>query len=157
MSRTIQPAPVRRTIVVATPPARAFEVFTDRIGRWWPKSHHVGAAEPQDVVIEPRADGRWFERAADGTECQVGRVLVWDPPQHLVLAWQLTADWKFDPDLITEVEVRFIPEGEAATRVELEHRDLERFGERAGQVREAIDAPRGWTAILELYARAAGQ
>ena len=156
MNRTITPAPVRRAVTVAAPPALAFEVFASRIGSWWPKSHHIGAAEPETVVIEPREGGRWFERAPDGSECEVGKVLVWDPPARLVLAWQLTAEWRFDPQLVTEVEVRFTPEGQGATRVELEHRNLERFGEPAEQVRGQIDAPSGWAGILDLYARAAG-
>jgi uncharacterized protein YndB with AHSA1/START domain len=156
VNQIITPAPVRRSVTVPAPPDRAFEVFTSRIGAWWPRTHHVGAVEPETVVIEPREGGRWFERAPDGTECQVGQVLVWDPPGRLVLAWQLTAEWTYDPDLITEVEVRFLPQGEGSTRVELEHRDLERFGDKAGQVRGAIDAPSGWTAVLDLYARAAG-
>ena len=155
MTQTITPAPVRRTISVKAPPERAFEVFTSRIGAWWPKSHHIGAAEPETVVIEPREGGRWFERAPDGAECDVGRVLAWEPPSRVLLAWQLTADWKFDPELVTEVEVRFTPEGEGRTRVELEHRNLERFGERAEAVRAAVGAPNGWTAILELFAKAA--
>jgi uncharacterized protein YndB with AHSA1/START domain len=156
MSQTITPAPVRRSVTVAAPPAKAFEVFTARIGAWWPRSHHIGAVEPETVIIEPREGGRWFERAPDGTECDVGKVLIWDPPGRLVLAWQLTAEWKFDADLITEVELCFTAEGQGSTRVDLEHRDLERFGDKAGQVRGAIDAPNGWQAVLELYAQAAG-
>ncbi len=157
MNRTIQPAPVRRSVTVKAPPARAFEVFTASIGRWWPKSHHIGPVDPETVIIEPREGGRWFERAPDGAECEVGKVLVWDPPARLVLAWQLTADWRYDPDLLTEVEVRFLPEADGATRVELEHRNLERFGESAEAVRKNIDAPSGWSMILELFAGAASQ
>jgi uncharacterized protein YndB with AHSA1/START domain len=157
MNHTIRPAPVRRSVRVAAPQDRAFEVFTAGIGRWWPKSHHIGAAEPETVLIEPRVGGRWFERGVDGVECDVGKVLVWDPPARLVLGWQLSADFRFDPELITEVEVNFIPEGEAATRVELEHRDLERFGDRAGAVRQSIDAPNGWAGLLQLFAQSAAQ
>ena len=155
MNRTIQPAPVRRTVVVEAPPVRAFEVFTARLGEWWPKSHHIGKSEPQTVIIEPRAGGRWFERGIDGVECDIGHVLVWEPPQRLVLAWQLSAEFKYVRDLITEVELRFTSEGARATRVDLEHRHLERYGELAEKVREAIGAPSGWTAILEHFARAA--
>ncbi len=157
MNRTIQPAPVRRSVTVKAPPARAFEVFTASIGRWWPKSHHIGPVDPETVIIEPREGGRWFERAPDGAECEVGKVLVWDPPARLVLAWQLTADWRYDPDLLTEVEVRFLPDADGATRVELEHRNLERFGESAEAVRKNIDAPSGWSMILELFAGVASQ
>lgn len=157
MNKTIQPAPVRREVTVKAPPAHAFQVFTAGIGRWWPKSHHIGSGELADVIIEPREGGRWYERLTDGSECQVGKVLTWDPPTRLVLAWQLTAEWRHDPDLVTEVELRFIPLADGSTRVELEHRDLERFGERAEAVRQNIDAPNGWRLILQLYAEAASQ
>ncbi len=143
-------APVRRTVTVTASPARAFETFTARIGLWWPKSHHVSAVEPETVVIEPHPGGRWFERAPDGAECDVGKVLAWEPPARLLLAWQLDANFRYQPDLVTEVEVRFIAEGDA-TRVEFEHRNLERFGAHAETVRGKIGAPQGWTAILDLY------
>ena len=157
MQRTIMPAPVRKSVRVGAPRERAFEVFTAGIGRWWPKAHHIGAADLDAPVIEPRAGGRWYERGVDGSECEVGKVLVWDPPARVVLAWQLNADWKFDPDLITEVEVQFIAEGANATRVELEHRNLERLGERAEGMRQQIDAPNGWGGLLQLFAESAAQ
>jgi uncharacterized protein YndB with AHSA1/START domain len=149
--QTISPAPVRKSVLVAAPPARAFEVFTAGIGRWWPKSHHIGAADLDTIMIEPREGGRWFERGVDGVECEVGKVMVWDPPTRLVLAWQLTPEWKYDPALVTEVEVRFTAEGNG-TRVELEHRNLERLGDRADAVRQQIDAPNGWGGLLQLFA-----
>jgi uncharacterized protein YndB with AHSA1/START domain len=151
--RTITPAPVRKSIEVDAPPALAFEVFVSRIGLWWPKSHHIGAADPETFLIEPRAGGRWFERGVDGSECEIGKVLVYEPPARLVLIWQLGADWKFDPDLHTEVEVRFTAVGDGATRVELEHRNLERFGDRAEALRGQIDAPNGWGGMLDLFAK----
>jgi uncharacterized protein YndB with AHSA1/START domain len=153
MHRTITPAPVRKSVRVGAPPVRAFDVFTAGMGRWWPKTHHIGASDLDTLIMEPREGGRWFERGVDGAECEVGKVLVWEPPSRLVLAWQLTADWKFDPDLITEVEVRFIPDGDNATRVELEHRHLERFGQGADAVRRQIDAPDGWSGLLQLFAQ----
>lgn len=155
MTQTIKPAPVRRSVTVRTGQARAFEAFAANIGRWWPRTHHVGAVDFETIVIEPREGGRWFERGVDGTECDIGKVLAWEPPGRLVLGWQLGADWRFDPELVTAVEVRFIPEGPSLTRVELEHRDLERFGERAEAVRAQIDAPGGWTAVLEQYVQSA--
>jgi len=157
INKTIVPAPVRKSVRVGAPPERAFKVFTDGIGRWWPKTHHIGAADLDALVIEPKAGGRWYERGVDGSECDVGKVLVWEPPARLVLAWQLTADWKFDPGLITEVEVRFLADGANATRVELEHRDLERYGERADGVRATIDSSEGWNGILQLFKQAAEQ
>lgn len=148
---TISPAPVRKSLRVAAPPDRAFEVFTAGLSRWWPATHSIGKAPLAAAVMEPRAGGRWFERGADGSECDWGRVLVWEPPSRLVLAWQIDAAWRFDPDLVTEVEVRFIPEGDG-TRVELEHRHLERMGETAEAARAALDSPGGWGGLLEGYA-----
>lgn len=157
MNRTIQPAPVRKSVVVQAPPHRAFDVFTARLGDWWPRSHHIGTSEPQTFVIEPRAGGRWFERGIDGTECDIGHVLLWEPPHRLILAWQLSAEFKYVRDLVTEVELRFTPEGTRATRVDLEHRNLERYGELAEKVRESVGSPNGWSAILEHFARAAAK
>jgi uncharacterized protein YndB with AHSA1/START domain len=94
--------------------------------------------------------------AADSSECEVGKVLVWDPPARLVLIWQLTAEFQFDPNLVTEVEVQFTPEGEG-TRVDLEHRNLERLGDTAETLREKIDAPGGWSGLLALFAEEAAK
>jgi len=157
INKTIGPAPVRKSVRVGAQPQRAFKIFTDGMGRWWPKSHHVGVADLDALVIEPKAGGRWYERGVDGSECDVGRVLIWEPPARLVLAWQLTADFKFDAGLITEVEVRFIAEGANATRVELEHRNLERYGERADGFRTTIDSPEGWSGLLQLFKQTAEQ
>lgn len=157
MNRTITPAPVRREVTVKAPPARAFEVFTASIGSWWPKSHHIGPGEPETVVIEPKEGGRWFERQTDGSECEIGRVMVWDPPARLLLAWQLTPQWTYDANLVTEVELRFVPLADGSTRVELEHRNLERFGDGAEAMRQNINSSGGWPLILQLYAEAASQ
>jgi uncharacterized protein YndB with AHSA1/START domain len=155
MSLTITPAPVRKSVRVGVPPARAFEVFTAAIGRWWPSTHSIGASAFETQVIEPRQGGRWFERGVDGVECDIGTVLVWEPPARLVLGWQLNSEWRFDPGLVTEVEVNFISDGENATRVELEHRHLERLGDRAEALRQRIDAPSGWGGLLQLFAQCA--
>ena len=152
-SRTIRPAPVRKQLTVEATPARAFEVFTAGFARWWPATHHIGAAAYKTSVMEPRVGGRWYEIGEDGSECDWGDVLVWDPPGRLVLAWRIGADWKYDANLLTEVEVRFTAEG-AATRVDFEHRLLENMGEAAETVRASIDSEGGWTGILKLYAEA---
>ena len=154
MNLHIQPAPVRKSIFVNAPQALAFEVFTSGIGRWWPKSHKIGPAELVRPVIEPEVGGRWYELDSDGSECDIGKVAVWDPPARLLLIWKLNAQWKFDSALITEVEVTFSAEG-GGTRVNLEHRHLERLGETAEQMREAIDSPGGWSELLALYAEQA--
>ena len=106
----------------------------------------------RDAIIEPRVGGRWFERATDGTECQWGKVLVWDPPGRIVLAWQIGSNWKHDPGLSTEVEIRFVVLGPALTRIELEHRQLERFGEAAETMRGAFESEGGWAGMLTLFA-----
>ena len=147
----IRPAPVRKTIFVNAPQAHAFEVFTAGIGRWWPKTHKIGPADLDRPIVEPKEGGRWYELDVDGSECEIGKVLLWDPPARLILAWQLTPDWAYDPDLITEVEVTFTPEGKG-TRVNLEHRNLERVGERVDTMRETVSGPGGWPALLELFA-----
>lgn len=149
---TIVVAPIRQQIRVEATPARAFEVFATRMGRWWNPSHSVNSSPQKDVVIEARAGGRWFEVGEDGSECQWGKVLAWEPPSRLALAWQLNQDWKYDPDLVTELEVRFLPDGARFTRVELEHRNLERFGEKAEAIRASLSSPDGWAGLLKRYA-----
>jgi uncharacterized protein YndB with AHSA1/START domain len=143
---------VRKEITVEASQARAFDVFTREHGAWWPlATHHIGTAAAETAIIEPHAGGRWFERAADGSECDWGRVLVWDPPGRLVLAWEISADWKHDESIDTEVEVRFVSLGPARTRVELEHRRLDRYGAAAEQMRGIFDSENGWTNILRLF------
>jgi len=156
MSTQIRPAPVRKSIFVDAPQSLAFEVFTNGMGRWWPKSHKLSEAELDQQIIEPEQGGRWYQLNVDGSECEVGKVAAWDPPSRILLIWQLNAVWTFDPDLETEVEVRFTPEG-SGTRVDLEHRALERLGETAEGFREAIDTPGGWSGLLELYAAEAAR
>lgn len=154
MTLAISPAPVRRSVRVPADPARAFEVFTTKMARWWPPAYKIGPADRIDTVLEPKVGGRWYERDADGSECDWGRVIAWEPPTRLVLAWQIDGRFRYDPDLVTEVEVRFVADGPGATRVELEHRNLERYGEAAEAVRTAFDAPSGWQGVLDSYAAA---
>lgn len=152
-ARTIQPAPVRKQLFVDATPERAFEVFTARFAQWWPASHHIGAAPLKTPVLEPRVGGRWYEIGEDGSECDWGDVLVWEPPARLVLAWRIGADWKYHKDLLTEVEVRFTAE-DGRTRVDFEHRKLENWGEKAETNRASVDSEGGWTGILRLFATA---
>jgi uncharacterized protein YndB with AHSA1/START domain len=157
MSVTAVPA-VRQEIKVNAPIEHAFEVFTGGLASWWPlESHHIGGQPAETAVLEPRAGGRWFERAADGSECDWGSVLVWEPPKRVVLSWHLGADWSYDPDpeRASEVEVTFVAEGESATRVALEHRRLERHGAGAEKIREAVSGRGGWPILLEAFAAAA--
>jgi uncharacterized protein YndB with AHSA1/START domain len=148
---------VRKELVVEAPQERAFRVFTEGINRWWPRAHHIGKAELKEAVIEPRTGGRWYERGVDGSECLWGKVLVYEPPRRLVLAWQINAQWQYDEAFSTEVEVRFTSEGPKRTRVELEHRDLERFGAQQEQIRKAFESGGGWSDILAEFQKVAAQ
>ena len=155
MSQTITPAPIRKTLTVRAAPEKAWTVFTDGINRWWPKTHHIGPSPLVGAVIEPRAGGRWYGAHEDGIERPWGRVLVWEPPKRLVLDWQISHEWGFDPDLHTDVEVVFTALGEAETRIDFEHRGLERFGDSQKAVETRTSMTRGWDAILESYRAAA--
>jgi uncharacterized protein YndB with AHSA1/START domain len=146
---------LRKVVSVQAPPAVAWRVFTEQMGTWWPlATHKIGKAKAVDTVIEPRVGGRWYERGDDGSTCDWGRVLSWEPPSRLVLTWDITADWQFDPALGTEVEVRFIADGKA-TRVELEHRRLDRYGTRRDEMRAIFDTEGGWGRLLDSFARTA--
>jgi uncharacterized protein YndB with AHSA1/START domain len=144
--------PVVITTVVDAPPAKAFAVFTDGMNSWWPATHHIGPQDDFTATVEPRAGGRWYERGVDGSECDWGRVLVWDPPNRLVLDWQISADWAYDATLHTDVEVRFVAVGDGRTQVELEHRNLDAFGEHAAEMRSAFDSTGGWQGTLAAFA-----
>lgn len=149
---------VNKQVTVEASQERAFEVFVERFASWWPlDSHHIGKVDAESASIEPREGGRLYEQGVDGSECDWGRVLAYEPPSRLVIAWMLNADWEFDPDLAhaTEVEVRFVPEGPATTRVELEHRGFERLLDRGKEVYEAVGGEGGWGSLLKLYAEAA--
>jgi len=139
---------VRKAVVVNTPTNHAFKVFTERMSDWWPKSHHIGTQIPQAIILEPHPGGRWYERGPDAVECQWGQVLVWSPPERIILGWQLSADWTYDPDFVTEIEIRFIEEGPERTRVEFEHRNLDRYGDRAAEHARILDSPNAWSEIL---------
>jgi uncharacterized protein YndB with AHSA1/START domain len=153
MTTTTLPA-VRRSVTVAAPSERAFRVYAESIGTWWPRGYSIGTAELADVVIEPRAGGRWYERGADGSECDWGRVVTYDPPNRLVLTWQIGSDWQYHADQGSEVEVRFVPEGADRTRVELEHRNFEGHGDTGADVRGAMDSDGGYTFVLDSFAKA---
>ena len=156
MTEQAEALAVRKSVSVPVPPERAFAVFTGEIGRWWPlDSHHIGAKPAAEAVVEPHEGGRWFERAEDGSECDWGRVLAWEPPGRVVLSWEISTEWQHDPAVKSEVEVRFLPDGESGTRVELEHRGLDTFGDRAEEMREAFGSPGGWSVVLDGFAAAA--
>jgi uncharacterized protein YndB with AHSA1/START domain len=145
---------VRQSITVPVDQQRAFEAFTAQLGRWWPREYHIGQSEMADFVIEPRPGGRWYELGVDGITCDTGRVLAFEPPRRLVLAWHLNERFQFDPDPdhASEVEVRFIAEGASLTRVDLEHRAFERHAAGGDAVRGAVDGPGGWSLCLSRFA-----
>lgn len=153
VAQRIRPAPILKTLRVNAPPARAFEVFAQRMGAWWIKSHSVLQSPQKDVVIEPREGGRWYEVGEDGSTYEWGRVLTWSPPHRLTLDWQLNGQFAYDATLHTTVDVQFAADGNG-TIVTLEHRDLENFGEGADAVRSGMDE--GWGQMLEGFAAAVG-
>jgi uncharacterized protein YndB with AHSA1/START domain len=145
---------VRKTISVRAGVERAFQAFTGGIDDWWPRTHHIGKAPMKRGIIEPRAGGRCYTEHDDGSETDWGRVLTWDPPQRFVMAWLINANWQCEPDpaKTSEVEVRFTPQADGTTRVDLEHRNFERMGEGGTNMRIGVDGPGGWSELLRLYA-----
>jgi uncharacterized protein YndB with AHSA1/START domain len=148
---------VQTSIVVDAPIERAFSLFTDGIGSWWPEDHHILQGELAEMVFEPREGGHVYDRGADGSECRWARVLAYDPPSRVVISWDIDTQWQLetDPEKTSEVEVRFVAEAPGRTRVELEHRKLEHHGEGWEQMRDAVGSPGGWSRGLGQFAEAA--
>jgi uncharacterized protein YndB with AHSA1/START domain len=157
MTETATVTPVHKIITVNATVERSFEVFTTGFDTWWPREHHIGSSPLKRAVIESRTGGRCYNEQQDGTDCEWGRVLVWDPPRRVVIAWQITPEWKYEPDLSksSEVEITFTPEPGGTTRVVLEHRHFERHGTGAAAMKAGVDSPNGWGGLLVLFARAA--
>ena len=154
MSTQAADTSVRTQIEVETPVERAFEAFFGEMSSWWNPDHHILEGQLAEMVVEPRVGGHIYDRGVDGSECRWARVLVYDPPHRVVFSWDINVDWKLetDPDKTSEVEVRFIPEGPDRTRVELEHRNLERHGDGWEGMRDAIGSPGGWPGGLARFA-----
>jgi uncharacterized protein YndB with AHSA1/START domain len=150
---------VQATVVVAAPIAEAFRVFTADIGSWWPPEHHILEGDLAEMVFEPRTGGHVYDKATDGTKCQWARVLAYEPPQRFVISWDIDLQWQVetDPTRCSEVEVRFVAEGPARTRVELEHRHLDRHGDGWEHMRDAVGSPDGWMLGLRRFADRAAQ
>jgi uncharacterized protein YciI/uncharacterized protein YndB with AHSA1/START domain len=146
---TTKVEPVRKEVVVKGSRERAFRLFTTGIDRWWPREHHIGSSPMREMKLEAKVGGRWFALCEDGSECEVGRVLACEPGERLLLAWQITGKWAYDASFTTEVEIRFSDASPGRTRVTLEHRDLERYGEAANDIRAQLDDPKGWLGSLE--------
>jgi uncharacterized protein YndB with AHSA1/START domain len=145
--------PVRKSVTVKASLEHAFRVFTEDMDSWWPRTHHIGKSPMKKAVVECRAGGRCYSEQTDGTDSDWGTVLVWEPPKRLVLAWQISPIWQYEPDLAksSEVEVRFTAEGDGTTRVDLEHRNFERMGPGWEGMRAAVDGSGGWGGTLELF------
>lgn len=146
---------VQRSVTVNVPQQRAFDVFTTGFNTWWPREHHIAPGELDQALIEPRQGGRWMERTKDGNECEWGKVLAWDPPKRVVLSWHLDGDWQYDADPAhaSEVVVTFTPEGPNRTRVDLDHRHIER-ARKGEQLAGGVSSEGGWGSLLALYAKA---
>jgi len=149
--------PVRKTITVNASAERAFKVFTEGFDTWWPRSHHIGKGALEKAIIETRLGGRCYGREADGTECPWGTVLVWEPPRRFVIAWQITPEWGYEPDVTksSEVEVQFTPQDGGGTRVDLEHRHFNRMGPGGATMRVGVDSAGGWGMLMEAFKAAA--
>lgn len=146
---------VQASIVVDVPIERAFAVFTDEIGSWWPPDHHILQAELAEMVFEPRVGGHIYDRGVDGSECHWARVLVYEPPERVVFSWDISLQWQIEPDpkRTSEVDVTFLAEGPHRTRVQLEHRGLDRLGPGWESMRDAVGSEGGWPTGLRAFAQ----
>jgi uncharacterized protein YndB with AHSA1/START domain len=145
---------VRRAIVVPVPIGVAFKVFTEQFDRVKPREHNLLSVEIAETVFERRVGGYLYDRGVDGSECRWARVLAYEPPQRLVISWDISPRWEIETDLekASEVEVRFVSEGEHRTRVQLEHRNLDRHGDAWPTLRDSIAGDEGWPLYLRRFA-----
>jgi uncharacterized protein YndB with AHSA1/START domain len=146
---------VKKSLLVDCSREHAFRIFTERMGQWWPATHHVGDTPFRDIIVEPHAGGRWYEIDVKERQGAWGHVLAWEPPHRVVLSWHLNTKFAFDPDLAraSEIHVRFVAEGPTRTRLEFEHRAIERHGEGYQALRDMLD--NGWVSVLAEFAKAA--
>jgi uncharacterized protein YndB with AHSA1/START domain len=154
MTTQAQATSVQSEIVVEAPLERASAVFTEDIGSWWPPENHTLEAELAEMVFEPRVGGHVYDRGVDGSECRWARVLAYEPPNRVVISWDITPQWQLETDSsrASEIEVRFVREAPERTRVELEHRNLERHGEGWEGLRDAVGSEGGWGSCLQSFA-----
>ena len=148
---------IRKSVIVNAPIAHVFKMFTERFDSWWPRTHHIGKVEPYTAILEQREGGRWFERGADGSECEWGRVLVYAPPTCVAVSWQLGPDYQYDPDpaKASRVDVTFHDDGNGRTLVELVHSQLDRHGVGWEKLRDSVGSTGGWLGIMDGFAVAA--
>jgi uncharacterized protein YndB with AHSA1/START domain len=145
---------IRHSIVVNAPLERAFDVFTRDFGAFKPPDHNILGVELAETIFEPHAGGYLYDRGVDGSECRWARVLAYEPPHRVVLTWNISPRWQLetDPEKVSEWEVQFIPEDDGRTRVELEHRHLDRHGDGWESVRDSVAGDGGWPLYLDRYA-----
>jgi uncharacterized protein YndB with AHSA1/START domain len=145
---------IQKSIVVEAPIERAFRVFTEQFDGIKPRDHNMLDVEIAETVFERRVGGSIYDRGVDGSECRWARVLAFEPPERVLFSWDIDPQWRIegDPDKTSEVEVRFISESDERTRVELEHRNLDRHGEGWEAMRGAVDSEGGWPLYLQRYA-----
>lgn len=150
---------VRHQVLVNAPIGEAFKVFTERFGDFKPREHNLLRAAIAETVFEPRVGGNIYDRAVDGSECRWARILAFEPPDRVVFSWDISPRWQVETnaDLTSEVEVRFFAETPERTRVELEHRNLDRHGFGWESVRDGVDGEGGWPLYLRRYAALFGR
>ena len=153
MNKHLPIASIKQSVVVEAPIERAFRVFTEEFGSFKPREHNLLAVPIAETVLEPRVGGHIIDRGADGSECRWARVLAYDPPNRVLLSWDIGPRWQIetDPERTSEWEVRFTAEAPNRTRVELEHRKLERHGKGWEGVRDGVAADQGWPLYLRRY------
>lgn len=154
MNTHIPVASVKQSIVVEAPIERAFKVFTEQFGSFKPSEHNLLAVPIAETVFEPRVGGHVYDRGVDGSECRWARVLAYEPPNRVLLSWDISPRWQIatDPEKTSEWEVRFTAETPHRTRVELEHRNLDRHGDGWQGVRDGVAGDQGWPLYLQRYA-----
>lgn len=154
MTTETQETSVRTEIVVEAPVQRAFQVFTEKFDRIKPREHNMLDVEIVETVFEPRVGGHIYDRGVDGSECRWARVLAYEPPHRVVISWDISPQWQIetDPERASEVEIRFIPESSERTRVELEHRNLDRHGGGWEAERDGVGGEGGWSLYLQRFA-----
>jgi uncharacterized protein YndB with AHSA1/START domain len=153
MTTQAEQTSIQTDVVVEAPVERAFRVFVEEFDKIKPPDHNLLEADIAESVFEPRAGGRVYDRGVDGSECQWARVLAYEPPERIVFTWDISPQWQIETDhsRTSEVEVRFVSEGEERTRVELEHRHLDRHGDGWEGLREAVGSDQGWPVYLARF------
>jgi uncharacterized protein YndB with AHSA1/START domain len=154
MTTPAEATSIRHEVVVAAPIERAFSVFTKGFGSFKPPEHNMLGVDIAQTVFEPHEGGHVYDRGVDGSECRWARVLAYEPPNRVVISWDISPQWQIETDLekTSEVDVRFVPETPDRTRVELEHRNLDRHGDGWEAVREGVDGDAGWPLYLHRFA-----